>query len=314
MSSFLDRIRARFAGAGETHSGQEERPRILKKNERRQLRIAAHVDAERIAREEQRRLLDLVQQLPFEARALVQADLSLALLAEPLRIETAKGSLRFALLGETSARRCANLLTKQPETIAWIDAFQPSGVFWDIGANVGPYTLYAALRSDIRVVAFEPAAVNYFLLTANCELNRFGRRVDCLPLALGANGSVAHLKVSQFEPGRSFSFRLKKRRPFSSEQAALIVSIDQLIEDYGFTCPNYIKIDVPALTEAIIEGAARTLRHPELRELHIEADPRSAKGNRIVEMLSRAGFAVAAHHVRSETSDITFARQSHNPT
>jgi len=35
----------------------------------------------------------------------------------------------------------------------------PGSVFWDIGANVGVLTLYAATRGDLRVWAFEPAAV-----------------------------------------------------------------------------------------------------------------------------------------------------------
>ena len=50
--------------------------------------------------------------------------------------------------------------SREPETIAWIDAFEPPAVFWDIGANVGQFALYAALRSGIAVVAFEPAAAS----------------------------------------------------------------------------------------------------------------------------------------------------------
>ena len=109
------------------------------------------------------------------------------------------------------------------------------------------------------MVAFEPAAVNYFILAANCELNAFGERVDCLPIGVGADKSVERLDVSQFEPAHSFSFRHKGRRPLSSRQATLVVSIDELIHEHGLPCPNYIKIDVPALTGAIIEGGARTL-------------------------------------------------------
>ena len=97
------------------------------------------------------------------------------------------------MFGETSGFRAKGLLTKQKATIAWIDSFRPDSVFWDIGANIGSYTLYAALRPDMRVVAFEPAAVNYFILAANCELNGFGERVDCLPIGVGGGKSVERL-------------------------------------------------------------------------------------------------------------------------
>ena len=116
-------------------------------------------------------MLDLVRRLPSEARATVQAQLARALVSEPFRIETPRGPLLFAVLGRTSAFRARGLLTKQRGTIAWIDSFQPGSVFWDIGANIGSYALYAALRRDVKVVAFEPAAVNYFLTGGPyCEL------------------------------------------------------------------------------------------------------------------------------------------------
>jgi FkbM family methyltransferase len=263
----------------------------------------------KILRREERRLIRLLRPLPIGARAKVQGGVSRALIGEPVRIETPKGTIAFAVLGETSALRAKGLLTKQQATIAWIDTFAPHSVFWDIGANVGGYTLYAALGQDIKVVAFEPAAVNYFLLATNCELNGLGERVDCLQLGVGKGKSLGHLEVSQLEPAASFSFRAKGKRPLTSRQAALILSVDQLVEEYGLPCPNYIKIDVPGLTEAIVEGAARTLQRPELRELHIETSEHSRGGRRIVELLEPQGFVIAGRHVRGGTTDLTFARQ-----
>jgi hypothetical protein len=73
-------------------------------------------------------------------------------------------------------------------------------------------------------------------------------------------------------------------------------------------CPNYIKIDVPGLTNAVIEGALRTLQRPDLRELHIETDEHSKDGRRIVDVLEQHGFMIAGRHVRG-TTDLTFARQ-----
>lgn len=273
------------------------------------LRSIVHsTDAAAILRKETPRLLTLVRRLPPEARAKVQGELARALMSEPFRVDTPKGPIHFAVLGETSGFRARGLLRKQPGTIAWIDTFPPDSVFWDIGANIGSYALYAALRSDVQVYAFEPAAVNYFLLCANGELNAFGERLTCLQIGVGGGRSLGRLEVSQFDPAQSFSFREKGQRPPTSRQAAVILSMDELVEEYGIPCPHYVKIDVPAMTELILAGGARTLRRPEMRELHVEASETSKGGRRLVELLAEYGFGIAARHVRKDTTDLTFAK------
>ena len=42
-----------------------------------------------------------------------------------------------------------------------IGTFDSQDVFWDIGANTGIYSIYAAKVKGISTLAFEPAAFNY---------------------------------------------------------------------------------------------------------------------------------------------------------
>ena len=56
-------------------------------------------------------------------------------------------------------------LTKEPETIAWIDGFNEGDVFYDIGANIGVYSLYAAFKKKTQVFAFEPSPFNFATLS-----------------------------------------------------------------------------------------------------------------------------------------------------
>ncbi len=109
-----------------------------------------------------------------------RADAVDALLSKPVVVDTPHGKIRFLNHSRRSFGRARTILTKEPDSMAWIDAMQPGSVLWDIGANVGVLTLYAAMRGDIEVWAFEPAAVNYYNLVANCELNRLEKRVRCL--------------------------------------------------------------------------------------------------------------------------------------
>ena len=58
--------------------------------------------------------------------------------------------------------RVHTLLTKEPETLEWIDQFKGDEiVFWDIGANIGLYSIYAALKhKNIKIISFEPSVNN----------------------------------------------------------------------------------------------------------------------------------------------------------
>jgi FkbM family methyltransferase len=271
------------------------------------------VDHERIHREEiyakkeLALLLYRLQNLPGESRARMQGRVTQELVEETMAVETPLGPLSFVLLGSAGGR-AMTLLTKQPATIAWINGFKPDSVFWDVGANVGIYALYAALRGDTRVVALEPAAVNYFLLAANCEANKFDGRMQCLLVGLGRERSVQKLEVSQFAAAQSFSF-LGKERPYDGRQSTLIVSMDELVEDFGVASPNYIKIDVPGLSEDIIAGGERTLQRKDVREIHIELAS-SKGGRRIAEVLTRYGFVAATRDEHGGSGDVTFVRTS----
>jgi FkbM family methyltransferase len=255
-------------------------------------------------------LLYRLQKLAPRSRARLQSDFTQKMIDSTLAVETPKGTLSFVLLGKTSGGRAMTVLTKQPATIEWIDSFQSGSVFWDIGASVGVFSVYAALATDTRVVAFEPAAVNYYLLSANCEANKLQDRVDCLLVGVGRQRSIARLEVSQFRPARSFSFRGKRDQPYESRQAAVVLSIDELVEEYGVPCPNYIKIDAPGASEDIIAGAARTFRRPEVRQIHLEVRDSSKGGQRILEMLNQNGFVPISKDTHGGSTDVTFARRA----
>jgi FkbM family methyltransferase len=272
---------------------------------------AARVNLEEIyAKKEFGLLLYRLQNLPPDSRARLQGKFTQVLEEETLAVETPFGPLSFVVLGRNAGCRALSLLTKQPGTIEWINTFRPESVFWDVGANVGVYSLYAALRGETNVVAFEPAAVNYFLLAANCEVNRLDSRVDCLLVGLGSHKAVARLEVSQFAAARSFSFHGKRDQPHGGRQAALVLSMDQLIEEYGLACPNYIKIDVPGVTEDIIAGGVRMLQRPDVRELHIEFSEQSRNGRWITQTLEQHGFAATNRHTHGGSTDVTFVRRS----
>ena len=72
--------------------------------------------------------------------------------------------IKFDVSYKTPWLRGERLFSKEPDTIHWInEIMQPGDILYDIGANIGTYSLYAASR-NIEVYAFEPESTSYAIL------------------------------------------------------------------------------------------------------------------------------------------------------
>lgn len=92
----------------------------------------------------------------------------------------------------------------ESETFAILDRFlKPDLDFIDIGAWIGPLTLYAAGRSR-RVLAVEPDFHAYRCLLENLELNRL-RNIVTFQAALGARTEIRRMTVMEGQPGNSLT-------------------------------------------------------------------------------------------------------------
>ena len=78
--------------------------------------------------------------------------------------------LKFFTPSELTYWRAKTFSEKEPETLQWIDKFTLSRnkkiIFWDIGANVGNYSIYASRKhkKKIEIIAFEPSGLNIGIL------------------------------------------------------------------------------------------------------------------------------------------------------
>jgi FkbM family methyltransferase len=232
-------------------------------------------------------------------RAHLQGLFTEQLLEETVSVDTSHGPISFVILGKTSARRAATLLTKQPATIAWIDSFAADSVFWDIGANVGVFGLYAARQRGVRVLAFEPSADNYTVLCRNIEINAFEDQVIPYCVALAGGTKLGVLNSPSREMGASlhqFGKRGEASRYWNggnttSAQGVVGFSIDDFIGQFRPPFPTRLKIDVDGLEWPILQGARNTLCDRRLKSVMAEL-PLSDEGerNRAIRWLSDAGL------------------------
>lgn len=194
--------------------------------------------------------------------------------------------------------RVRSFFTKEPETLEWIDGFADSDVLFDVGANIGLYSIYAAARS-IRVVAFEPESQNYALVNQNIFLNGFGDRVACLPVALSDRTAIDFIYLSRFRAGESLhNFGAAEDWQHAAfdpsfQQGSVSFSLDAFLELRPDPFPTHIKIDVDGLEGKIVSGAARTLRDPRVRSLLVEFNGALAEDVAAIKAIEQAGFALA---------------------
>ena len=212
---------------------------------------------------------------------------------------TPHGGINFYCLGKLPQWRAETLLTKEPDTIQWIDSFEESSEFWDIGANIGVYSLYAANRK-IKVTAFEPSASNYYILTKNIEINGFDDQILAYCLALSNHTRLGSLNMVDTQLGSALHDFGEKQEQIdivgtiskvSFQQGVLGYSIDDLIEGFSLKFPNYIKIDVDGIEDKIIKGAEKTLKDSRLKSVLIELDTRDKEYcGRVISVMDKAGI------------------------
>ena len=102
-------------------------------------------------------------------------------------IQISDNKLKFFTPNETNKWRVDTLFLKEPETLEWIDTFDNNKefIFWDIGANIGLYSIYASIKhKNVSVVSFEPSTSNLRILSRNVSINKLQDKIKINQLPL----------------------------------------------------------------------------------------------------------------------------------
>ena len=170
--------------------------------------------------------------------------------------------------------------TKEPETLEWIDNFEKREklIFWDIGANIGLYSIYNSLKnSNSLTIAFEPSTSNLRVLTRNISINNLENNIKVVPIPLtNKTNTFQIMNEGSFNEGgalnsfgEGFDFEGKK---FDSKMSYSLfgTTMNFLIENSILDIPDYIKIDVDGIEHLILESGDKFLTNKKVKSLSIE--------------------------------------------
>ena len=193
-----------------------------------------------------------------------------------------------------------------------------NGVFIDIGANIGTFTLVAARRALLgQVHAFEPSAHHFARLARNVELNHFdnvvlnrkglydqpGEAILFLPSQAGEmnNSGAASLYTCGTEGAGQVS------------EAVSLVRLDDYIRDRSIERVDIIKIDIEGAEIKALEGARETImRFRPLVFMELDLDNLARAGrsaDEVLELWNSLNYEVFIIRVTGKTIPVNNSKE-----
>jgi FkbM family methyltransferase len=145
------------------------------------------------------------------------------------------------------------------------------GICFDIGANVGFYTLHMAkkLGEKGKVFSFEPHPTIFKQLTANCSLNSFGKNVQKFSYAVAEAEDRKKFFLPHDQCSGSGSFNLYAALSGSFVEVHC-VALDDFVSKNRINEIAFMKIDVEGAEFEVIKGAHRLMTEKRIKKIYVE--------------------------------------------
>lgn len=211
-------------------------------------------------------------------------------------VDTKYGPLKLlSHRGKNMAAAVTGFQTDEPEMLAWIDGFKPGETWWDIGANIGLYTMYAAQRKDLNILAFEPNGLNFGILIEHMVLNKLDAHAQCFCVAFAQKTEIGHLVCGDSEVGQAGNNLVEKdgtsltrEHGSSFRQSVPVFSIDDYVRIFNLGIPDHVKLDVDGLEHIILRGGTETLS--KIKSLMIEIEGDDARRQELQDLVLATGL------------------------
>jgi|APSaa5957512493_1039668.scaffolds.fasta_scaffold24217_2 FkbM family methyltransferase len=222
--------------------------------------------------------------------------------------------LRFSAPNPVCRYRADTFSTKEPETLNWIEEFggptsSDSPVLFDIGANIGLYSIYHCLLNNASAVAFEPSFFNLRQLAYNIRLNGCQEAMTVISNPLSDSTGPSPFRFGSTEEGSALSaFGVDYGHDGTNIESQLAITVPGMSLDSMYTCglvtvkPTFAKIDVDGIEHLILRGAARTFSDPSCRSILIEVNDSFDRQAELVPLLLRSfGYTLREKQQSSQT-------------
>lgn len=201
---------------------------------------------------------------------------------------------------------------KEPETVEWLEGtLRPGDVIYDIGANVGAYSLVAAKFGgrSVRVFAFEPSFATFHQLCRNILLNDCQDNISPFFLAFAEETRLASFRYSSLASGTSSHGLVSKESGVNGhggtiQMPLMAYRLDDWVRHFQAPLPTHLKLDVDGDESQILRGAGEVLQHAGLRAVLVEAT--EAQLQPLNDLLTNSGLRLQRAHEHIGSSVINY--------
>jgi FkbM family methyltransferase len=230
--------------------------------------------------------------------------------------KTVSGVVRFKLHTPNSvcAMRHNSFSDKEPEMLEWIEEYGGKGALYDIGANIGIYSLYYAKSQPGNVYSFEPSAFNLRQLAKNVSANSLSNKITIISTPLSDKTGVSTFINSNVDEGGALNaFGVNyghDGEPIHRrlvEYSVIGFSLDDLKKTGAINePPSLIKIDVDGIEHLILSGATKTLSADTCKSVYIEVnDDFDEQSSNVRRLLETSGFTLKEkRHAKMFDNDV----------
>jgi len=168
---------------------------------------------------------------------------------------------------------------REPWLIKELSNLKENDIFFDVGANLGQFTVPFAKHT--KVYAFEPAKNIYPYLEKNIHINNVAQNVTIIKAIVSDH--VGNTEFYQSDESNIFSGILNPEE-YNSEWKSVrrdiipTVTVDSIVDEYGISKIDWMKVDVEGAEALVIKGSAGCLERKLVKNILIEMHPISIKG------------------------------------
>jgi FkbM family methyltransferase len=226
-------------------------------------------------------------------------------LVRELEITDQAGVYRFRCGTAREFNRCLKLFSKEPGTIEWIRSeMKPGQVFYDIGANIGVYTIIAArqISPGGKVYAFEPHGPNFSRLSDNIALNHLQGVVVPCSFALHNTEGYLNFRYASLNAGTSNSQLFTNSNGdinLTDDQIVELkhaIRVDALLASCNVAPPQHVKIDIDGNEYLILQGMTSLLRSSDA-PLSIQVELNEPHSDAIIAFLQDHNYHLVKKHL-----------------
>lgn len=224
-------------------------------------------------------------------------------LARPGRLDVSDDNhtYMFSCSSMREFKRAAGLLSHEKGTYSWLTETLRSGdVVYDIGANVGLYTILSGYHVGSRghVYAFEPHPSNIPSLLQNVAINGLDHLTTVISVPLSDSSGYDEFVYDSLGAGDGTSGLAGARQGDGSDKRGVIkavTSVDALVSRGLIRPPSLMKIDLKGVP-AVLHGMSGVFSS-DVRPRSVQVEVSDGNETAIMEFMKSQGYAAVDTHI-----------------